>query len=407
MSLTSRKILVFIHRWVELLMAAFLFVEGLSGSLLAFNQDLERLINPEIFAKVPSVAAKQLDLATLADLAEAAEPKIRVGYFSVSEDQAFMHVSPREDPLTGNSYTDVDFNQLFLDPWTGKELGHRRWAAISQGKINLMPFIYEIHQNLSFGQTGGLILGIVAILWTVDNFYAVYLTFPVGWSRFFSRWKTAWKIKWSASVFRVNFDLHRASSLWFLPLLLIFAWSSVMFNYTDVYDWVTGKLFDYQSIEEDFGLILSTPPNNSPQLDWHQGLAAGEQHMREIAKQQGFSIEKTIGLAYVAQPGVYSLTFESNRNISAGGWGGVGVWVDGNTGELKKSFMPDGEHTGNTITNWLRALHFADLHGWLAYRILVCSLGLVIMLLSITGIYIWLKKRSTRQLAHQKRQRIA
>jgi uncharacterized iron-regulated membrane protein len=59
--------------------------------------------------------------------------------------------------------------------------------------------------------------------------------------------------------------------------------------------------------------------------------------------------------------------------------------------------LPSGEHPGNTVENWLRALHFADLRDSLAYRVLVCALGLGVAVLSVTGIYIWLKKRRARQ----------
>ena len=95
--------------------------------------------------------------------------------------------------------------------------------------------------------------------------------------------------------------------------------------------------------------------------------------------------------------GAYSYDVRSSRDISDGTWGGPGIWLDGDTGALMKVFLPDGEHSGNTVTNWLRALHFANLHGWLAYRVLVCVLGLVIVMLSVTGIYIWWKKRRARR----------
>jgi uncharacterized iron-regulated membrane protein len=44
-----------------------------------------------------------------------------------------------------------------------------------------------------------------------------------------------------------------------------------------------------------------------------------------------------------------------------------------------------------------RALHFADLRDSLAYTVLVCALGLGVAVLSITGVYIWLKKRRARR----------
>jgi uncharacterized iron-regulated membrane protein len=400
----TRKYFVWLHRWVGLLMTVFLVIVGLTGSLLAFNTDMEKLINPQLFAAQPSPGAKRLDLATLAECAEAAEPHARVGYFSVSDEQAFMHVGARTDPVTGKPYP-LDFNQMFLDPWTGKELGHRMNGDLSQGKINLMPFIYELHMNLALGEWGAWVLGIVALAWTIDCFYAVYLTFPVMFARFFPRWKPAWQIKWSASAYRLNFDLHRASGLWLWPLLFIFAWSSVMFNLSSVYEWATAKVFDYITMEQDFASFEAMKTNPHPRLGWREAQAKAEQLMAQVAREQGLVVTGAEGFAYIEQGGVYSYTTRSTRDISEGGWGGAGIWLDGDTGKLKKVFLPDGEHTGNTVTNWLRALHFANWHGWLAYRILVCVLGLVITMLSVTGVYIWLKKRGARQLSKLKRTR--
>ena len=397
-----RPLIVWLHRWVGLLMTVFLIVVGLTGSLLAFNADLEKWISPQLFAAKPAPEAKPLDLATLAERAEAAEPHASVGYFSLGPEQAFMHVGARTDPATGKPFS-LDFNEMFLDPWTGKELGHRMGGDLSQGMVNLMPFIYALHMNLALGNWGALVLGIVALAWTLDCFYAVYLTFPVVFSRFLSRWKPAWKIKWPASAYRLNFDLHRASGLWLWPLLFIFAWSSVMFNYNEVYVWVTGKVFDYPSMEQELAPYMLKTPNEHPRLGWRAGLEKAEQATARAARENNVTLGAPFGFAYISQFGMYSYSVRSNRDISDGSWDGFGVWVDGDTGEVKKVFYPDGEHSGNTVSNWLRALHFANWHDWLAYRILVCALGLVITLLSVTGVYIWWTKRRARQTTAARR----
>ena len=79
----TRKFFVWLHRWVGLLMTVFLIIVGLTGSLLAFNAELEKLICPQLFAAKPTPDSKQLDLATLAEMAESAEPHARVAFFSV------------------------------------------------------------------------------------------------------------------------------------------------------------------------------------------------------------------------------------------------------------------------------------------------------------------------------------
>jgi hypothetical protein len=44
----------------------------------------------------------------------------------------------------------------------------------------------------------------------------------------------------------------------------------------------------------------------------------------------------------------------------------------------------------------IRALRFADVHDLLAYRLMVVGLGLAIVLLSVTGVYIRLEERQAR-----------
>jgi uncharacterized iron-regulated membrane protein len=74
------------------------------------------------------------------------------------------------------------------------------------------------------------------------------------------------------------------------------------------------------------------------------------------------------------------------------------VFFDGDDGSFLDVMKTSTGHSGETLTNWLRALHMArDPMDYLPYRVFVCVLGLVVAMLSITGVYIWWKKRSARQ----------
>ena len=394
-----RRYLIWQHRWTGLLMTVFLIVVGLTGSMLAYKFELERLINPQFFA-TPRPGAKPLDLATLAERAEAEEPHARVGYFSYvparsGADQVVIECGPRIDPATGKPYQ-LDFDHLFLDPWTGKELGRRHDFDTSRvNRLNLMPFIYRLHTSLALGNAGALVLGYVALVWTLDCFIGFYLTLPASKGPFWRRWKKAWWVKWRANAFRINFDLHRAGGLWVWPLLFIFAWSSVMFNLNPVYEKVTRTVFDYRS-DMEFILAFHGRAIERPKLDWRAAQARGEQLLAQQAVIHGFTIRQPFGLAYLAKQGVYSYDAITSRDFRPHGWG-TGVWLDGDTGELKHLWLPDGEHAGNTIGNWLWAFHFADVYGLRSYRFLVAVIGLLISMLSVTGVYIWWKKQLLRR----------
>jgi uncharacterized iron-regulated membrane protein len=71
------------------------------------------------------------------------------------------------------------------------------------------------------------------------------------------------------------------------------------------------------------------------------------------------------------------------------------VLFDAYDGELVTLSMPTGRRSGDTVTSWLAALHMARVFG-LPYRIFVCVLGVAVATLSVTGVYIWWKKRTAR-----------
>ena len=308
----TRRVWVWLHRWAGLAMTVFLVIVGLTGSLLAFNSELERVFAPQLFA-VPRPGEAPLDLATLAERAEAMVPHARVVAVTYTEtDQASIYFEARKNPATGQPY-DLGFTEFFIDPWTGKELGRRLRADLSQGLINVMPFIYELHFTLAIGEVGQWTMGIVALIWTLDCLNGFYLTLPVSRVGFWRHWKPAWLIKRGASWYRLNFDLHRASGLWMWPLLFIFAWSSVMMNLRPVYEWVTQAVFDYRSPMDAF--MSMAHPNDTPHLDWRAAQATGERLIAEQSLKHSFTVAKPLSLMYFADTGAYLYEVRGSRDV--------------------------------------------------------------------------------------------
>ncbi len=403
----TRRFFVLLHRYVGLGVTVFLILVGLTGSLLAFNSELERVFAPQLSAS-PQPGVAPLDLATLAERAEALVPRAHVNAVTFTEtDQIMVGYVPNKDAVTGKP-PDLGFTQFFIDPWTGEKLGQRTRGDLSEGWVNLMPFIYKLHFNLLLGETGQWILGIVALLWVLDCLNGFYLTMPALGSGFWRQWKPAWQIKHRASSVRLNFDLHRASGLWLLPLLFIFAWSSVMLNIRyPVYDWVTRNVFDYDPHMDVF-VPKHAPPKETPRLDWRSAQAVGEQLISEQAAKYQFTVGQRLGIMYWSDLGAYLYEVRGSGDLfeRAPKGGSTYVVFDGDTGALLDFSQPTGEHTGNTVESWLYALHMARVFGR-PYQIFVCVLGLLITLLSVTGVYIWLKKRNARRVSQEKHARLA
>jgi uncharacterized iron-regulated membrane protein len=389
-----RHALLLAHRYVGLVLVPFLTLLGLTGSIITFNSELERAISPQLFA-APRPEQKPLSLAALAQRAETLAPEARLRYLILRPGQAIARMEARPSP--SGEASAIDFDQLFLDPFNGAELGRRREGDLSQGLINLIPFVYRLHREFAAGHTGVFILGIASLVWTVDCLFALYLTLPLTSVQFWRRWARSWRIKKSKSSFRLHFDFHRAGSLWSWLLLIIFAWSGVMMNLDPVYDFVTRGLFDYEPFSKTIA-SLSPHPNESPRLTWREAETIGVRIMSEQAAKRGFSLGRPDSIGYVRSLGVFTYGAASGLDIRRRS-SDTSVWFDGDNGELRQIFFPTSEHTGNTVSSWLWALHFGDVENFTPYRLLVCLLGLWVVGLSLTGVAVWLFKRDARNSA--------
>lgn len=385
-----RRGLRLFHRWAGLAMAGFLLIAALTGSLLVFYGELERALNPQLFAPHRE-GAVMLDPGVIAQAIEARLPQVRVAsvYMRGSQGASYAMVQPRADAQ--GQVQPLDFDQLLFDPYSGAELGRRQFGAISQGSVNLMSFLYQLHHNLALGETGRWVMGIVALAWTLDCFAALLLTLPRrARGDFLRRWAPAWKLKWPAKPARINFDLHRAGGLWPWALLLALAWSSVYMNLWDaVYTPVTRLFLDYRAPWTE--IAARAEPLAAPRLNWRE---ASRLAREALARETGARGVDAGGIDYLRlnrKLGVYQLQARSGRDIQDRG-GMTRLAIDADSGALRYFALPTGHYSGNTVTAWLYALHMGNVFG-MTYRILLCAAGILIALLTVTGVLIWARKR--------------
>jgi uncharacterized iron-regulated membrane protein len=105
-------------------------------------------------------------------------------------------------------------------------------------------------------------------------------------------------------------------------------------------------------------------------------------------------------LALNRQFGVYVLVAYSSGDFGKGG--GTYVAFDANTGDLKAWSGSGGDGAGQIISRWLYWLHMAAVFGP-PMQIFVCIMGLLITMLSVTGVTIWWKKRRARKFSKAQR----
>lgn len=350
----------------------------------------------------PSLDARPLDPVTLAERVER-QTGTAVAFLPLevpSDHVALFYLTAR----AGQPEPDHDI--AWADPYSGKVRLTYRDGRLTDGAQNIMPFLYAVHRTLALGAGGTWALGIAALIWTVDCFIGFYLTLPRRRNRraaigpssrsWWQKWRPAWTLRKDASGHRRNVDLHRAGGLWLWPLLLVFAWSAVGFNLPAVHRPVMRALGSHDYFE---GASLPRPVE-TPAIGRREAVIVGRGLMAAEGARRGFRTERAGYLSYDAGTGLYAYGARTSLDWSSKD-ASTTIWFDGGEGRLARFRPPLGDTGADRTTSWFTMLHMARVIG-LPYRIFVSALGMAVVALSVTGILIWMKKRSVRLLGSRR-----
>lgn len=398
-----RPAAVRLHRWLGLSIAGFVAITGLSGALLAWHDELDAWLAPELLTARPGPgAAVPMDPLVLRDTVAQAYPDWRVNHVPLSPlpgRAVVFYVAPRSQ---GQEAVQA-LKQVLVDPYRGRILGERVPGEAKAQRASLMPFIHRLHHSLALGLAGSLALGAVALFWTVDCLLGLLLTLPTSHTprvagparkSWLQRWAPAWKLRWAAGGYRRIFDMHRACGLWAWVLLLAFAWSSVAFNLTPVYESIMRRAgLAFQPTVRGAPRLAS--PIDQPALAWPQALTQGRRLMASEAKERGFVVMREDLLFYDPTRALYSYYVRSSLDVRER-VGRTVVVFDASTGKLQSIWLPTGAGAGDSVTSWILGLHMAAMWGP-PLKMIVTAAGLMTFLLSITGVLIWRRKSEARK----------
>ena len=439
-ALNMRRICLWIHRYTGLMMAGFLIMAGITGSLLAFHDELDNVFNHQL-AQIERQDAPQLPIATLHDKVVAAYPKYRFSSMptSLEADKSAVFSVDRVRGESAKNQPKAPFQEVYVNPYNGDIIGTRNkdeWAW-----RNTMWKVFWLHRDLLLGDIGKLILGIIALVWTMNCFIGFYLTFPRAVSNkkasqktmpkkrasFFKRWLPAWKIRRKTNTFKLNYDLHHAFGLWLWLMLFVIAWSSVGFNLKSVYQPVMQAVVGLESREgkeskegkeKEKGKSYKPDksgaqvlPNVVPVINATADIVNKTNSIEYVSKQaniaaqnNGVTVEQLLGIRWVAEDNQWQMRFKTDKDIGTHG-GASSITVDAATGKVEKVNFGYQSSFGTKADQWLSTLHMGHIsHGvsHLAYQIFLALIGLAVVVLSGTGVYLWAKGRQQRLKVLQK-----
>ncbi|RZA06895.1 MAG: PepSY domain-containing protein [Moraxellaceae bacterium] len=385
-----RSVLSLLHRWFGLSIATFLFIAGLTGAIIAWDHELDALLNPSMY-KADGYAQAQTPLE-LARQFESTNPGLMVTFMPLAlEDGEAMSVMVSARKTPSGHTPELPYNQIALNPYSGEVQAQRQWGEISLSPENLLPFIYKLHYSLhipeSFNmQTGVLLMGIIGIVWMLDCFVALSISFP---SR--SQWRKSFAFRWGSNRQKITFDLHRSGGMWVWFLLLVMAITSISMN--------LGSQV-VRPIVSVFSNLTPSPldtkqatPFSDPEIKREAvvALAQAEAKNREIQAPLG-------GIFYSPMSDIYGVGFYApGMGHGDMGLGNPWLYFDGKTGAYLGGTIPGQGTAGDIFMQLQFPLHSGRIIG-IPGRIIITVMGLAVAMLSVTGVIIWARKRKSRKL---------
>ena len=375
-----RNAFVWLHRYLGLTILAFLIVAGVTGSVLVFREPLDAAFNSDLSA-IPA-GGHVLAPARVADIVQRTHPEWRIteAPLRLKPDEAMMLAVAPATPGAA-----LGFNQVFVDPHDGHVIGTRENRP-GWGRRHIMEGILQFHQNLLASTIGRWFMGIVAIGWLISNLVGLYLTFPTL-GPFWQRWGKIWLIRRGTRFPRFCLDLHRAGGLWLFLGFLILAITSVEMNfYDELFVPAVNAIWAPAPSPFDAGASIA-PKGHQAARNFEESLAAAKP--LAARSHPGWV---PVFTTYSPRLGLYGVSFIPRSADTYSRLGPAAYYFNDVTGAFVYRDDPYEEGARGAIMRSLYPLHSGRIWGW-PTRILAFVLGLATAILSLTGLYVWWRKR--------------
>lgn len=362
-----RQLFILFHKYTGLTLGVLLAVTALSGTLLVFDRELDELLAPATadFEPADELAPFQLALDNArAAVNNGTEPtRLMLGRHAGAP-----HIIRFPTPEGAAGPIEVSIN-----PGTGEALEVRTWGEYT------VTWIYHLHLAFLAGHTGEIVVGIMGFCLLFFCISGVIIWWPkIRNGR--RQWQRALSIKRDGGFFRLNYDLHKTTGIYFLPVFVMLAITGIEIVWHEPFEKVVAAVLPVQE----------TPnPVSRP---------GPEQITIDDATRIGRSVfpESRIARLYLpaSDQAPWRVTF-----MHPGEWwneyGASTVYIDQYNGAVLDVWDSRALPAGNTFLTWMFPLHNGDALG-MPGRILVFLSGLLMTGLFVTGIYMWLKKRRPR-----------
>lgn len=353
-----RKFLLYLHLYIGAVAALFLFLLGLTGAVMVFEDQIDHQLNKKLLDV--SVSGPVLPLDELKSRLEAGNRGYKVVVFELPQQEGrayFVVLAPAKG----------DTKDLIVNPYSGAVIGN-------VAQLNdWMNKVHGFHTHLSniAGPNSKVALGWSAIALLFLAATGIFL----WWPRKIFRWQM------DSPVRRMTFDMHNALGFYSLIFMVLFAFTGAVIHWEKEARQLADKLSPTQTQR----VKPSGPAPGAIPLGPSELLSAA---------QAAIPGARVTTMQFVpGRPAHVQMKFPEDHTPA----GRSVVVIDSYTGKpLEVSPSRSASAGSKFVQMWNREIHTGDIGGW-PTRILACFFSLMLCVMTVTGPIVWWNRQG-RQL---------
>jgi uncharacterized iron-regulated membrane protein len=344
-----RKVLVRLHLIGGFAGAIFIIMLGLTGAVMAFEEEIDHLTHRRLFHVSPSGAPLSLaDLSARATAAFPGHPVVTYG-LGVSPDLSWS--------------VNVGGTIVFVNEYTGEILGTRT-GPTWLGKI------HQLHLRLLAGDTGKTIVSWAGVLTALLTVSGLYLWWPIK----------RVTIRGAAHGRRFWFDVHNAVGVFAFVFLFLLSLTGVVIGFEA---WTTPLLYRVSGSAPVRGGLTVTPHSGSPLLTPDQALAIARDELPG-------AVPVSVNVPGPKAPYRIALRFPEDRTPG----GRSRVFINPYDGSVLQVESSRTTSAGTRLIILNRAVHTGDIFG-MPTKLLMSLASVAAVAQVITGLMMWWKRQGT------------
>lgn len=356
----TRRTVFNIHLYIGLAAGLFLILIGLSGSMIVFREEIEKLMHSELLET--AVRGERVPVQIVLNTVKRAYPNDKIVFIR-------MPRMPQETYLFKmNSAHDLF---VYADPYSGEVLGAHRQEDTFIGWVAL------VHTELLIGEDGKTALGVSALLLICMGITGPFLWWPPN-----GKISRGLKIDWRAPRKKLVFDMHRAFGIYSVLFLLIAALTgvSLVFNKT---------------VAEITNFLTASAPRPSPPLSNSPGETGTMPPIDDLLHKADSILSGPTTWITLPQTSEAPLVIRKKMPEEFNPNGKSFIYFDQYAGEVLLVEDASSAPAGTRIYNTFYPLHIGTLGG-LPTRIFQVIVGFLPLILFVTGYIMWRNRRKAR-----------